>query len=83
VDPKDEPKKKELAEAKKKEIAEAHKAVHLSDVDRELLIRWILKDYRFSSRRRAHHCSSAALILKSVQSDNIGRISRLGLIRPI
>ena len=33
-------------EAKKKEIEEATKLVHLSDIDRELIIRWLLKDYR-------------------------------------
>jgi ubiquinol-cytochrome c reductase cytochrome b subunit len=34
------------AEEKRKQIDEAHRLVHLSDIDRELIIRWMLKDYR-------------------------------------
>jgi quinol-cytochrome oxidoreductase complex cytochrome b subunit/mono/diheme cytochrome c family protein len=34
------------AAKKAKAIEDAHKLVHLSDVDRELIIRWLLKDYR-------------------------------------
>ena len=33
-------------DAKKKEIDEATKAAQLNDLDRELIIRWLLKDYR-------------------------------------
>ncbi len=33
-------------EKQKKELDEATKVVHLSDLDRELIIRWLLKDYR-------------------------------------
>jgi mono/diheme cytochrome c family protein len=34
------------AEAKKKAIHNASRTIQLSDIDRELIIRWILKDYR-------------------------------------
>jgi hypothetical protein len=40
------PGKEAKAEERKKRIAEAHKVLHLSDVDRELIIRWLLKDNR-------------------------------------
>jgi hypothetical protein len=34
------------AESKKQAIAEATKLMNLSDLDRELIIRWLVKDYR-------------------------------------
>ncbi len=40
--PEDDPK----AESKRKEIDEATKVVHLSEIDRELIIRWLLKDFQ-------------------------------------
>ena len=30
----------------KKEIDAATRVIHLSDIDRELIIRWLLRDYR-------------------------------------
>jgi ubiquinol-cytochrome c reductase cytochrome b subunit len=34
------------AEVKQKQVEEATKTISLSDIDRELIIRWLLKDYR-------------------------------------
>jgi ubiquinol-cytochrome c reductase cytochrome b subunit len=37
---------KDLGEDKQEEVDKATRMIHLSDVDRELIIRWLLKDYR-------------------------------------
>src|SRR5438067_1935181 len=34
------------AEAKKSQIDAASRVLHLSDIDRELIVRWLLNDYR-------------------------------------